>query len=66
MRAEIRKRWHTGKHVHGEEAIYVESGERFMILDDKRYNFCRFGGRGCGSWCAAGCRLGLCDLFNSA
>jgi uncharacterized cupin superfamily protein len=29
----------TGKHFHGEEAIYVESGQGFMILDDKRYDF---------------------------
>ena len=27
MRAEIPVGWHTGKHLHGEEAIYVESGE---------------------------------------
>ena len=39
MRAEIPVGWHTGKHFHGEEAIYVESGEGFMILDDKRYDF---------------------------
>ena len=39
MRAEIPIGWHTGKHFHGEEAIYVESGEGFMILDDKRYDF---------------------------
>lgn len=39
MRAEIPAGWHTGKHSHGEEAIYVESGEGFMILDDKRYDF---------------------------
>lgn len=39
MRAEIPAGWHTGKHLHGEEAIYIESGEGFMILDDKRYDF---------------------------
>src|SRR5215471_14993375 len=39
MRAEIPVGWHTGKHLHGEEAIYVESGEGFMVLDDKRYGF---------------------------
>jgi mannose-6-phosphate isomerase-like protein (cupin superfamily) len=39
MRAEIPVGWHTGKHLHGEEAIYVESGEGFMVLDDKRYDF---------------------------
>ena len=40
MRAEIPAGWHSGKHLHGEEAIYIESGEGFMILDDKRYDFC--------------------------
>lgn len=39
MKAEIPAGWHTGRHWHGEEAIYVESGEGFMILDGKRYNF---------------------------
>ena len=39
MRAEIPVGWHTGKHFHGEEAIYVESGEGFLILDEKRYDF---------------------------
>jgi len=39
MRAEIPVGWHSGRHLHGEEAIYVESGEGFMILDDKRYDF---------------------------
>jgi mannose-6-phosphate isomerase-like protein (cupin superfamily) len=39
MRAEIPSGWHTGKHFHGEEAIYVESGEGFMVLDDRRYDF---------------------------
>lgn len=39
MRAEIPVGWHTGKHAHGEEAIYVESGEGFLVLDEKRYDF---------------------------
>src|SRR5262244_295584 len=39
MRAEIPVGWHTGKHFYGEEAIYVESGEGFMVLDDQRYDF---------------------------
>jgi len=39
MKAEIPAGWHTGKHVHGEEAIYVEQGEGFLALDDCRYNF---------------------------
>lgn len=39
MKAEIPVGWHTGKHLHGEEAIFVESGEGFMILDGQRYDF---------------------------
>ncbi len=39
MRAEIPVGWHTGRHSHGEEAIYVESGNGFMLLDGKRYDF---------------------------
>jgi quercetin dioxygenase-like cupin family protein len=39
MKGEIPPGWHTGKHRHGEEAIYVERGEGFLILDDCRYNF---------------------------
>ncbi len=41
MKAEIPVGWHTGKHLHGEEAIYIERGEGFMLLDDKRYDFRR-------------------------
>lgn len=41
MRAEIPGGWHTGKHIHGEEAIYVERGEGFLLLDEKRYDFHR-------------------------
>jgi quercetin dioxygenase-like cupin family protein len=39
MKAEIPAGWRTGKHLHGEEAIYVERGEGFLLLDDKRYDF---------------------------
>jgi len=39
MRAEIPVGWHTGKHLHGEEAIYIERGEGFLLLDDIRYDF---------------------------
>ncbi len=39
MKAEIPVGWHTGKHIHGEEAIYIERGEGFLLLDDKRYDF---------------------------
>jgi len=41
MKAEIPAGWHTGKHLHGEEAIYIERGDGFMILDDQRYEFRR-------------------------
>src|SRR3989338_10156282 len=41
MKAEIPAGWHTGKHVHGEEAIYVERGAGFLLLDDRRYDFRR-------------------------
>jgi quercetin dioxygenase-like cupin family protein len=41
MKAEIPVGWHTGKHVHGEEAVFVESGEGFLLLDDRRYDFKR-------------------------
>jgi quercetin dioxygenase-like cupin family protein len=39
MKAEIPVDWHSGKHAHGEEAIYVERGEGFLLLDDSRYDF---------------------------
>jgi quercetin dioxygenase-like cupin family protein len=39
MKAEIPVGWHSGKHAHGEEAIYVERGEGFLLLDDRRYDF---------------------------
>lgn len=39
MRAEIPPGWHTGRHLHGEEAIYVERGGGFLLLDDRRYDF---------------------------
>lgn len=39
MKAEIPVGWHTGKHLHGEEAIYVEQGEGFLLLDEQRYDF---------------------------
>jgi quercetin dioxygenase-like cupin family protein len=39
MKAEIPPGWHTGKHAHGEEAIYIERGEGFLLLDDRRYDF---------------------------
>ena len=39
MKAEVPVAWHTGRHLHGEEAIYVERGEGFLVLDDRRYDF---------------------------
>ena len=39
MKAEIPVGWHTGAHLHGEEAIYVESGSGFLMLDEQRYDF---------------------------
>jgi len=30
---------HTGRHRHGEEAIHVLSGEGFIVVDDRRYDF---------------------------
>lgn len=39
MKAEIPIGWHTGKHVHGEEAIYIERGQGFLLLDGERFDF---------------------------
>ncbi|MBI2756049.1 MAG: cupin domain-containing protein [Chloroflexi bacterium] len=39
MKAEIPVGWHTGLHAHGEEAIYVEQGDGFLVLDGQRYEF---------------------------
>jgi len=39
MLAEIPKRWNTGKHSHGEEAIYIVEGEGCSVVDDKRYDW---------------------------
>jgi gentisate 1,2-dioxygenase len=41
MKAEIPPGWHTGRHVHGEEAIFIESGSGFLALDGQRYDFRR-------------------------
>lgn len=37
--AEIPQGWHTGKHSHGEEAIYIVQGQGFSIVDGLRYNW---------------------------
>jgi mannose-6-phosphate isomerase-like protein (cupin superfamily) len=39
MRAEIPVGWHTGAHLHGEEAIYIERGQGVLVLDEGRYEF---------------------------
>ena len=39
MVARIPKGWHTGKHSHGEEAIYIVGGSGFSVVDDKRYDW---------------------------
>ncbi len=36
--AEIPPDWHTGRHSHGEEAIYVISGQGFVAVDGVRYD----------------------------
>ncbi len=41
MKAEIPVGWHTGLHAHGEEAVYIERGEGFMLLDGEGYDFRR-------------------------
>jgi len=37
--AEIPAGWHTGRHRHGEEAIYVVSGDGFATVEGVRYDF---------------------------
>jgi mannose-6-phosphate isomerase-like protein (cupin superfamily) len=39
MKAEIPVGWHTGRHVHGEEAIFIERGSGFAVLDGQRFEF---------------------------
>src|SRR5688500_20253297 len=39
-RAESPSRWHTGKRLHGEEAIYVGGGGACMSLDARRQEPC--------------------------
>ena len=39
MLGEIPRRWHTGKHSHGEEAIYILEGEGFSIVDGRKYDW---------------------------
>ena len=37
--AEIPPGWRTGRHVHGEEAIHIVSGEGFSVIDGARYDW---------------------------
>jgi quercetin dioxygenase-like cupin family protein len=39
LQAEIPPGWHTGRHVHGEEAIFVRSGSGFAVIGERRYDF---------------------------
>lgn len=39
MLGEIPMGWNTGKHSHGEEAIFIIDGEGFSIIDEKRYDW---------------------------
>jgi uncharacterized cupin superfamily protein len=39
LRAEIPTGWHTGRQIHGEEAIYILSGSGFAVIDERRYDF---------------------------
>ena len=37
--SEIPPGWHTGKHEHGEEAIYIVEGEGFSIVNGVKYEW---------------------------
>ncbi|MBI2954771.1 MAG: cupin domain-containing protein [Chloroflexi bacterium] len=37
--ADIPRNWNTGKHSHGEEAIYIVEGQGFSVIDDRRYDW---------------------------
>ena len=39
MLAEIPRGWHTGKHSHGEEAVYIVEGQGFSVIEDLRYDW---------------------------
>lgn len=39
MLSEIPRGWHTGKHSHGEEAIYIVQGKGFSVVDGLRYDW---------------------------
>ncbi len=39
MLAEIPAGWHTGRHSHGEEAIFIIEGTGFSVIDGTRYDW---------------------------
>ncbi len=39
MLSEVPPGWHTGKHSHGEEAIFIVEGTGFTVVDGKRYDW---------------------------
>lgn len=39
MVAEIPQGWHTGKHSHGEEAMYIVQGQGFSVVDGLKYDW---------------------------
>ncbi len=39
MLAEIPEGWKTGRHSHGEEAMYIVRGRGFSIIDERRFNW---------------------------
>lgn len=39
LKAEIPVGWHTGRHLHGEEAIFVETGDGYLLLGEERFDF---------------------------
>jgi len=38
LKSELPPGWHTGSHVHGEEAIFVVHGSGFAVIDGHRFN----------------------------
>ena len=38
LTAEVPADWHTGRHRHGEEAIHVESGFGYALIDGRRFD----------------------------
>ncbi len=39
MLGEMPKGWNTGKHFHGEEAMFIIEGEGYSVVDGKRYDW---------------------------